>query len=232
MAWLDIAVIAVVVIIALVGMYRGLLKSLLQLFGTIATLALSIWLAKPFSGLLEGWFGMTTALGNAMINPITPICEAGGGEALPNFFLNKFAEILMGQQYWLNYSGGSASPEFINAFAFQIGQVLAVLISVVILYILIKIVLAILGKIFDSISKNRAISGLDRLFGLVLGAVKGCLVVAIVFIAVYLISPAIPSLGEWVNNLLADNSISNTVFGWLSDFTDNILLPWFNSIGK
>ena len=51
MAWLDIAVIAIVVIIAIVGMARGFLKSLLQLFGTIATLAVSIWLANKIADI-------------------------------------------------------------------------------------------------------------------------------------------------------------------------------------
>ena len=230
MAWLDIAVIAIVVIVALVGMARGLLKSILLLFGTLATLALSIWLAKPFSALLESWFGLTTALGNAMIGPIQPVCEAGGGEALPNFFLNKFAEILMGPEYWTGYTGGSSSVEFITDFANQIGQVIAVIVAVLILFILIKIVLAILNKIFESISKNRAVSGLDRLFGLILGAVKGALFVSIVFIVAYLIIPAFPAFGDWVNNLLAENSISNTIFTWLTEFTDGTLIPWFNSI--
>ena len=230
MAWLDIAIIAIVVIIAIVGMARGFLKSLLQLFGTIATLVVSIWLAKPFSALLQSWFGLSSALGNAMVDPITPICQNGGGEAIPNFFLNKFAEILMGQQYWIGYEGGSASSTFINDFAMQIGQVIAVVISVIILFILIKIVLAILGKIFDKIAKSRAISGLDRLFGLLLGAIKGALVVSIVFVVAYLISPSIPAFGDWLNNLLSENSVSQTVFNWLADFTDNTLIPWFNGL--
>ena len=230
MAWLDIAIIAVVVILALVGMGRGFLKSLLQFFGTLATLALSIWLAKPFSGLLQGWFGLNSALGNALYDPITAACAEGDGGAIPNFFLNKFAEILMGSGYWQSYAQGSNDPAFIADFSGKIGDVLGVVISVVILYILFRIAVAILGKIFDAISKNRAISGLDRLLGLVLGALKGCLVVAIVFIGVYLVSPAIPAFGDWVNNLLADNSISNTIFTWLSEFTDGTLIPWFNGL--
>lgn len=230
MAWLDIAIIALVVIMALVGMGRGFLKSLLQLFGTLVTLALSIWLAKPFNGLLQNWFGLNSALAGALNDPIAGVCAAGDGGSIPNFFLNKFAEILMGSGYWQGYAEGSLDPAFIADFAGKIGDILGVVISVVILYILFRIAVAILGKIFDAISKNRAVSGLDRLLGLVLGFLKGCLVVSIVFVASYLLTPVIPSFGDFVNNLLAENSISNTIFGWLAEFTDGTLLPWFNTI--
>ena len=93
MAWLDIVLIVLVLAIAFAGMFRGFLRSLLKFFGTLVTLGLSIWLAKPFSNLLESWFGMSTALGNALVDPITPYCVAGETGAIPNFFLNKFAEI-------------------------------------------------------------------------------------------------------------------------------------------
>ena len=68
--------------------------------------------------------------------------------------------------------------------------------------------LAILGKIFDKIAKSRAISGLDRLFGLLLGAIKGALVVSIVFVVAYLISPSIPAFGDCVNSLSTKRDLS------------------------
>ena len=232
MAWLDIIIIALVIIIAIVGLARGFLKSLLQLFGTLITLVVSILLARPFAALLENWFGMSTALGNALVDPITPYCVESGTGGISNFFLNKFAEILMGQNYWQNpaYPQGAQDPAFIADFAGSIGDVLAVVISVVILYFLFRIAVAILGKIVDKITQNRAIGGLDRLFGFILGLLKGCLVVSVVFVLAYLFSPVIPAFGEWLNNLLAENPVSNTVFGWLATFTDNTLIPWFNSI--
>ena len=232
MFWLDIILIVLVLAIAVVGMFRGFLRSLLRFCGTLVTLALSIWLAKPFSNLLESWFGMSTALGNALVDPITPYCVDGGTGAIPNFFLNKFAEIFMGVNYWQNtaYPGGSADPAFIADFAHELGVVLAVVISVVILFILFRIIVAILDKIFDKITQNNVVGGIDRLFGFVLGLAKGALLVSVVFVIAYLLSPVIPSFGDWLNNLLADNPVSNTVFGWLSTFTDNVLIPWFNNL--
>ena len=228
MPWLDIVVIALVIVVAFFGLARGFLKSLLELFGTLITLIVSICLAKPFSALLENWFGMSTALGNALEPSISNAIGDSGG-SISNFFLNKFAEILMGQNYWETYPQGSADPSFIADFSAQIGSILAVVISVVILYILFRIAVAILGRIFDAITKNRTIGSVDRLLGFVFGFLKGCLIVSVVFVIVYLLSPVIPSFGEWVSGLLADNPVSRTVFGWLATFTDNVLIPWFNN---
>ncbi len=229
MAWLDVIVVIIVLIVAFFGLARGFLKSLLKLFGTLVTLIVSILLAKPFSTLLENWFGMSSAIGHSLEPSISSAVGTDGG-SIPNFFLNKFAEILMGQNYWQNYAQGSADPAFITDFSAHIGDIIGVVISVIILYILFRIVIAILERIFDALTRNRVVGSVDRVLGLVLGLAKGFLMVGIVCVFVYLLSPAIPAFGEWVNNLLAGNPITRTIFGWMSSFTDSVLIPWFNNI--
>lgn len=230
MAWLDIIIIVLVVIMAFIGMYRGFLKSLLHFFGTIVTLVFAIWLSRPFSLLLESWFGLNSALGKVMYDPIAAACAEGDGGAIPNFFLNKFAEILMGGNYWSGYTNGSNDTAFIVDFSNEIGSIIGIVISIVILYILFRIGVAILGKIVDKITQNKTLGGLNRFLGLLFGALKGGLAVSVVFVVAYLLSPVIPVLGDWVSSLLAENTVSNTIFGWLADFTDNTLLPWFSNV--
>ena len=94
MAWVDIAIIVIILVYAILGLSRGFLKSLLRFFGTIATLALSILLSKPVSGLFEQWFGLNSKLGEFMSTTLAPYCSTSTGGPIDNFFMNKFAEML------------------------------------------------------------------------------------------------------------------------------------------
>ena len=226
MAWIDIAIIVIIVIYAIIGLSRGFMKSLLNFFGTLATLALSILLAKPVSNLLNNWFGLTDKLGEFMSGPLAPYCVSSSGGAIDNFFMDKFASLLMGSNYWQDFEGGVSSDAFISAFSNSVGSVLCVIISVVALYIIIRIVLALLGKLFKFLTRNRAIGGIDRFFGLLLGLVQGACVVFIILGIVYLISPAIPSLSDQLIGLLETNHITRELYNFIGEFIDGILLPW------
>ncbi len=226
MAWVDIAIIVIILVYAILGLSRGFLKSLLRFFGTIATLALSILLSKPVSGLFEQWFGLSSKLGEFMSTTLAPYCSTSTGGPIDNFFMNKFAEILLGANYWQNYDGGVSSPEFISAFSGAVGSVLGVVVTTLILYIVIRILIALLGKLFKFLTRNRAIGGIDRFFGLILGIVEGAVAIFIVLGIVYLIVPIIPAFSGTVLDLLQVNHITQEIYNLVGEFIEGILLPW------
>ena len=226
MAWVDIAIIVIVLLYAIIGLSRGFLKSLLNFFGTLATLALSILLAKPVSGLLNNWFGLSDKLGDWISGSLAPYCVSSSNGAIDNFFMDKFATLLMGSNYWQNYEGGVSSDAFISAFSESVGSILCVIIAVFALYIIIRIVIALLGKLFKFLTRNRAIGGIDRFFGLVLGLVQGACVIFIILGIIYLIAPAIPALSDQLIGFLETNPLTRELYEIMGDFIDGILIPW------
>ena len=60
---LDIIIIAIMLIFSIAGFAKGFLSSLLQLVGSVASLAIAVWLAKPLASFISsiadvaGWFG-------------------------------------------------------------------------------------------------------------------------------------------------------------------------------
>ena len=225
MAWVDIVVIALLLIMGIVGCFRGFLKTLIGFFGTLATLVIAILLAKYVSGLLESWFGLNSALTGWVKPTVADECSDG----VISGVMLIFAQILMGKsEFNINNPDTVKSEEFINAFSSSIGNIIGTVITVIILFVLIKILLLILNKVFDKISKSNFFGGLDKLLGFVLGVVKGAFSVFLVFGIVYLLSPVITPLGDLVNNLAASNPVSNQLYIWACDLLDKVIIPWFN----
>jgi len=221
MPWLDIIIIGVLVIFGIVGLIRGFLRGILSLFSTLVTLVLSIWLAKPVSGIVDNLFGLTNAL---------------AGTLEPNF-LNFFStnnytvgwiaqliNIIMGT----GYLATNPSVEVISAdFAQSVGNIITIAICAVVLYIIIRIVLWLLGKLFRKITQNRAISGLDRILGVFIGLAKGFVYTFIVLGLAFFLGSFIAPIGAWVDNMMGLNPIANAFYGWVTGFMQTTLLPFF-----
>ncbi len=222
MPWIDIAFFVILIIAAIIGCYKGFLQSVVALCGTLLTLVLSIWLSKPANGLLESWFGLNSALGSALYDTIAGYCQ---GDSL-SFLLDQLAKLLLGADYVEVY-GSISSPEFITAFSNAIGELIGILITVAILFIIIKLIIFLLSKLFDVITKNRAINGLDRVLGFVIGAAEGFLFCFVVLGICYLLGGMIPAFGNWIGDMQALNPVVNEVYKWASELLENTIIPFF-----
>ncbi|MBQ8762420.1 MAG: CvpA family protein [Clostridia bacterium] len=220
MPWVDIIFFALLVIFAIVGCVKGFLKSLLGLFSTFITLLLAIWLAKPVSGLVDSLFGLSATFGSLMQGSIHD-AFAGG---IPVVFQG-LVTILMGSEYM--EGADTTSLEFAADFSFKLGEIITVVICVIILYFIIRFVLYLLGRLFDVITKSRAISGLDRVLGFVLGAAKGVLCLFVIFGVAYLISMFIPGLNDTILNVIEPNGVSSPFYNWVRDVIENTIIPFF-----
>ncbi|MBR7091123.1 MAG: CvpA family protein [Clostridia bacterium] len=219
MPWLDIILIAILLISALIGLKRGFFKTLINLCSTLITLVIAIWLAEPMCSLLDSWFGLSGALSNSITPTITGYCE---GESLP-WLVDKLAGLLLGADYATQYTINS--PEFITALSDAVGHIIGVVISAIILFIVLKILLKLLSKIFDAITRNRSIKSLDKFLGFLLGALKGAVSCFSIFAITYLVGSALPFLLDILNPLLDNSTIGASFYMWVCDTLDTVILP-------
>ena len=112
-------------------------------------------------------------------------------------------------------------------FSLKLGEILTVVISVIVLYFIIRLVLYLLSRLFDIITQSRAISGLDRILGLVLGAAKGVVCLFLVFGIIYIIAILIPAAGTEIQTYLSENTVSYGFFNWVTDVIENTIIPFF-----
>ena len=116
---IDGLVILLILGFAVIGIFRGLFKSLLGLISTALALVISVFTAKYLSGILNNLFGLEKLFTNKL---------ASGGNELT----------LLGQKL----------P------ASDIAKFCVWIITVIIIFAIIKLVVFILAKIFEKITQN------------------------------------------------------------------------------
>jgi|LGVF01.2.fsa_nt_gb uncharacterized membrane protein required for colicin V production len=258
---LDIAIVVILFVFSIAGFAKGFLSSLLKLFSSVVSLAIAVWLAKPVAVFIDGIVNMTDWLGDkiaAQIATIDVFFTRTVGVDLPG---GTPGEDILGSELKIAIENGvtGLSDIFKTALNFLIqddsiiangtvlsewfgillGGIAALIISALIIYIAIRIAVGILTKIFDAITKNSAIGGLDRLLGLVFGAAKGALLIGVIF-AVYSVVVIIPGVELATSNILDSSIIGKPVYEIVSQFVvdrvgqidfNAIIQSAFNSIG-
>ncbi len=221
MPWLDILIIFILVLCALIGLIRGFLRSVISLCSTLVTLVLAIWLAKPLSGVIDGWFGLSEAIASSLeptfLNFFATNDTSSGWVA-------QLISIFLGSGYM---ESSPPAEQIAVDFSSAVGSVITIIICAVVLYILIRVLLWVLSRLFRKITRNRTIGAVDRILGTVIGVAKGFLYIFIALGIIFLLGSFITPLGAWVDNMIGQNTITNAFYGWTSDFMQNTLLPFF-----
>lgn len=151
MALMDIIFLVVVGLFALVGFYKGLVDSILSLFGTLFSLVLAI-----FGGI-------------HIANYVRTMIDVDG--YLDSFLVN----ILKVSEETVSFLGMTIDRTTI---ANYLGTILICILTFIVIRLTINTVGKILGSITDS---SKLLKGANRLLGLAFGAVKGLLLVCCLF---------------------------------------------------
>ncbi len=240
MAVIDIIVIAVLVVFAIIGMIKGLLNTILSLFSTLASLSVSILCAKPVSKFLNSIFNIVGGIGGKIasslsgsIIPFQAAEEAGSpiseltGEALKNYlaqetFQERIYRLFIEDSKVFEFSESATISDqtVVQYIGERIAAIIAVVIAVIVVFILIKIAVLLLSKLFNALSKNRAINGLDRTLGLLVGVIKASVLICLVLGIFYLIANS--TVQGWIDN----STITKWLYQYVTEFVDNIVAKY------
>lgn len=102
------------------------------------------------------------------------------------------------------------------------GRVVAVVLSFIITYLLIKLVVFILNHTIGKIFKGRALGGVNKFMGFILGTVKGVAYVAVVLVVLNIAS-LIPKVNEVTTPLFAETIVIGTVYNWVGNQLGSML---------
>ncbi|PKK95795.1 MAG: hypothetical protein CVV59_01860 [Tenericutes bacterium HGW-Tenericutes-4] len=233
---LDIVIVVILLIFSIAGFAKGFLSSLLKLFSSVASLAIGVWLAKPVAVFINGIFNLTGWFADKI---------SGAIAGIDTFFTFVVGTDIAGP---LNATDLRANIDGINEissivktalkllikddtvlevgtsisgwFGETLGAVATLIVAAVLIYIVIRIAIGILSKIFDAITKNPAIGGLDRLLGLAFGAAKGALLIAVIF-AVYSVLVVIPGVEQATSSILDASTLGKPIYNIVSEFVVN-----------
>jgi len=192
--WIDIVLGAILIVFVVIGLWKGFFDSILGLISTAIAVVVGITCAKPATGFI-----------NKIIN-------------LPNWF-----EGLLGKAI--------ADGEVIKLFgnnnlAFdktQLANFLAVVATGIILFLITKIGIWLIAKLFDSVVESNTIgSGLNKLLGGIFGLLRGGVIVIVILLLCSVLS-GVPVIGNKIQNEIDDTKFTHYVYKYVSEFTEKQL---------
>lgn len=97
------------------------------------------------------------------------------------------------------------------------------IVTVIVIFLIIKLVIFVLSKIFESVVQNSpTISGINRVLGMVFGFAKGCVWVAVILGLCSAVSQ-VPVIGTSITNKIAETKVTKGVYKYVDNFVDTQL---------
>lgn len=200
---------------AFIGYKRGLVKSLLKLCTSIIAIIVAIVLYKPFYGFVIDntlvddniQYSIEKIVKNNNTNSEEPEVEENSGMPSPIVkYVNKN----------LKKAAEKQKEEAITEVSKNAARLIVMLGCIIIIYIIVKILLRIITIIFDIFTKLPVIKQFNEIGGLLYGLLEA---IAIIYIALTLISVATPLIGDYTITNLIEQSYLGKLF-----YNTNILL--------
>jgi uncharacterized membrane protein required for colicin V production len=219
---LDVAVVLTVIILVIVGWKTGFLLKVIKLASSLFGLIASILLAKPFSTVLDKWFGesiylkVETYLNNQISNggleaTEENIREAFSESALPKFVIDWIINKVNSQD---------TIQSFIDSVSPLITSLILLLIAFVTLFfgsMLLFVLLRVLAKMITSIP---VIKQVDKFLGALFGLFKAAVLIFVLFFILGLVI-SVPAVNEAIGEFLIVDMQLNTdhfrISKWLYD---------------
>ena len=198
---IDLIVILLIVGFIIVGGMRGLINSAIGLFGYL----LSIFLAYKLSGvfakfMIEKW-QIDEKINSVILSQIPRLAE----NLVNNNDKYKGMVELGGGIDSVKETLANTKLPFIDVIAQRIVQVLAI----IILFIAFKLLFQILAKLLNGLAKLPVIKEVNKIGGMIIGAIEG-VIVSVLILAVVCIIPN-DDLQEKVSNSFIGNKVSQAI---------------------
>jgi uncharacterized membrane protein required for colicin V production len=196
----DIVVVFVFGLFILFGFFKGFLHALLSLAGTIVSLLVAFFFAQAFASFLGGAFGLNKLFSDLILSGLknagalftTPIEATDAGQiaiALGQLGLPDFLTAPLSSAIAAAVPAGTSAIVLSEYLAPILANALLVMIAGTLLFIIIRVVLGLIQKLFKKLLKNHILKTVDRMLGAAFGAVKAYLVLSIIFMLATFLMP-------------------------------------------
>ncbi len=213
---IDIVIIASLAIFALIGMKKGFLHSIISLFSWAFCLLIAFLTAKYVAGWINGIFDFAGLIGDKISKSL--IDSNNFFAQSINSFSNKDAIIaaipentngLVKQIIKVVFSNSSvdmASTESVGSIVGDsLGQVITIVIAGILIFIILKIAVALLTKLFNKISQTKVLGTLNKVLGGILGVLKaGFAIIGLNLVLVGL--SLLPMVNKTITPLIQENT--------------------------
>ncbi|MDP4180000.1 MAG: CvpA family protein [Bacillota bacterium] len=216
MNWCDLAVIAIILGFALYGMFKGFIMSVFKLLSFIISLALSFLMYPYVSKFLMGTVlhdKIKTAIFDNLISQqggaLTQTKDAVAQKVVDSLNIPGFLKDVLITKFpdpsrLLNFN------DIINTVSEELTKIAIYIISLIILYVLVRVILIFSKYTLGGLSKLPVLKQVDKIGGFALGAIEGFLTVYIIFtlMMIFSASPSFKGIFEAIDN----STIADVIF--------------------
>jgi len=213
---IDIIIIAVLVIFAIIGLKKGFLHSIISLFSWAFCLLIAFLTAKYVAGWINSIYDFASLIGDKIsssliegnnffaqaINTFTnkeEIIAAIPGET--NGLVKQIIKVV-----FTNSSVDMTSTETVGSVVgYSIGQVTTIVIAGILIFIVLKIAVALLTKLFNKIAQTKVLGAVNKVLGAILGVLKaGFIVLGLNLVLVGL--SMVPFVNKTITPIVQENT--------------------------
>lgn len=227
MAVIDIIFIALLVLFALIGAVKGFLNTILSFVSSVLSFAGAIYLAKPLVELLNNWFSVVTKLGSTLTHKFLPFFSDFSnvsGEIIKNEHFETGGILKQALSLFIDDSTVyTDKTELTNMLGAKAASLIMIAICTILCWLLIRLAIFLLAKLFDALKKrDRAVSGMDKSLGFILGAVKGFAMIAIVFVVANLLQSS-PEIASTLDTVFNKSVVAKPVYDFVTTFANDYI---------
>ena len=232
---IDILIIGALVVFGIIGFNKGFLKSFISLFSWVVCIIIAIFTAKYVASWINGIYDFSGLIGSKIADGLIETNEFFARaisefentqhilDSLPSD-LNGLSRQLIKVVFSNTSVDMSSTDSIATVVGSSLGHICMVIISGILVFIILKIVIALLSRLFDNIARTKILGGLNKVFGLIFGLLKaGCVVVLLNCILVAL--SLIPAVNNTITPLIQDNThIEKVIYNATDDFIGKYII--------
>ena len=171
----DIAIIAIIALSTFIGYKQGLIKSAIKILSFFIAIIVALALYKPVSSIIIKTTPIDDNIRNVMIEKITP--EG----------ISRNQEVEIENNIGLKIIGEATNT--IEGIADTFAVKLIETVTILLIYIIVKIALKFVTALTDLITKLPLLKQVNKVGGIIYGIIKGVVLVYTILAVLYLASP-------------------------------------------
>ena len=210
MSYIDIAIIVLIALLALVGLWKGVFKTLVGFCGGLIAMVLAVLLTKVVAYALLDVDSIAKFVCGTLYGKILSFLPAKGSESgiLSMIVTPIYAKIA-------SYAGFESLPAETSrqAGALMLSYGIFSVIVCIGLFIVFRILMILFTMFLNSLSKGGKPGGVSRLFGFLVGAIRGFAysVIALMILGYLVAIPQLAGVGAQIENSVIAKPVTQTV---------------------
>ncbi|MBE7076385.1 MAG: CvpA family protein [Clostridiales bacterium] len=214
---IDIIIVGLLIVFAISGLKKGFMKSIISLFSWVVCIVIAVFVAKYVANLINGIYDFSALIGGKISksliksNDYFSLAVSSFGtkanliKAIPDSTNKVLASILKVFFEKSNDDIMTSNKSVGEVTGDGLGSIIMLIISAILVFIILKIIVALLSRFFDKLANIKIIGGLDKILGLTLGIIKaGLIIITLNLILVGL--SLMPVVNKTITPIIQDNT--------------------------